>query len=71
MAAMTNAQLLVLCNEALQAVLLGQSYEIGGRKLTRADIGQLRTTIEWLERRIEADSDKTGGLGLVTFQEIQ
>lgn len=71
MAAMTNAELLTLCNEALQAVLLGQSYEIGGRKLTRADIGQLRTTIEWLERRIAFDADKTGGLGVVTFREAQ
>lgn len=69
MAAMTDAQLLTLFNEALQAVALGQRYKINERELSRADIAEIRDTIEWLERRISVATDTTGGLGVVTFEE--
>jgi len=69
MAAMTDAQLLTIYNEALQAVALGQSYEIAGRSLTRANLAQIRETIEWLEARIEraSASPATAGIGLASF----
>jgi hypothetical protein len=66
---MTDAQLLVLYNEALQAIATGQSYRIGTRNLSRADLKDVRETIEWLDRRINAASDKVGGLGVIKFEE--
>ena len=69
MASITDTAMLVLYNEALQRVALGQSYQIGGRMLSRADISEIRQTIEWLERRINAAADPVGGLGLVRFED--
>lgn len=66
---MTDAQLLVLFNEALQAVATGQKYKINEREMTRADIGEIRRTIEWLEKRITVATDTSAGIGLVTFEE--
>lgn len=66
---MTDAQLLTLFNEALQAVATGQRYKINEREMTRADIGEIRRTIEWLEKRIAVASDTVGGIGLATFEE--
>jgi hypothetical protein len=37
---------------ALIAASRGQSYSIEGRSLTRADVGEIRRTIDWLENRI-------------------
>lgn len=71
MAAISDAEMLVLFNEALQAVSTGASYEINDRRLTRADLSDIMRTIEWLERRIGAASDTTGGVMLVRYQEPQ
>ncbi|MGB0972256.1 MAG: hypothetical protein ACPGVG_15045 [Mycobacterium sp.] len=62
--AFTDAELLKLCRAAVAAITLGQSYSIGGRSLTRADLDSLWETIERLEGRIEAASD-THGDGIV------
>lgn len=44
------------------AVARNQSYEIDGRKLTRADAGQIREQILFWERRVEMASN--GGRGM-------
>lgn len=71
MAAITDAAMLTLYNEALQAVATGQSYEINGRRMTRADLREIRETIEWLEERIARADDTTAGLGLASFGDVQ
>lgn len=38
--------------EAEMAVLTGQSYQIGTRKLERADLGEIREAISYLETEI-------------------
>jgi hypothetical protein len=62
--------MLVLYNEALQKVATGQSYQINNRTLTRADIREIRDTIEWLEKRIAAASGTSGGIILASFEEL-
>lgn len=37
--------------DALSAVSTGQSYQIGARQLTRADIQEVRNTIQWLTQQ--------------------
>ena len=44
---------------ALLAVSSGQSYEIFGRTVTRADLVAIRDTITWLEKRM-MDQTETG-----------
>lgn len=42
---------------AEQAILSGQSYEFSGRKLTLADLNEIRTgRLEW-ERRVQAEAN--------------
>lgn len=54
--------------EALQAIAVGgQSYQIGPRTLTRANLKEVRETIQWLEGMVSSESDATGGLGLAAF----
>lgn len=52
---------------ALDAIATGQSYEINGRSLSRANLDSVMKTIEWLERRIAAATDQTGGFGAASF----
>ena len=55
---MTAAEMLQQVNEAITKVLIGgQSYQIGSRKLTRADLYQLRKLKEELEAEIAAEGD--------------
>lgn len=35
---------------ALKAVAINQEYTIGGRRFARADLTEIRKTIEWLNR---------------------
>lgn len=45
-------------NQAIQAVLLGgQSYKIGSRNLTRADLSLLRAMRDDLEAQLAADDN--------------
>lgn len=52
------AELLAEVNKAIQAVLVGgQSYKIGSRSLTRADLNLLLKTRNDLTAQIAADND--------------
>jgi len=52
----TPQQMLTEVNNAICAVLVGgQSYKIGTRQLTRADLGLLKTMRSELEAQIAAD----------------
>lgn len=52
----TAAQRLAEVNTAIQAVLLGgQSYKIGSRSLTRADLKLLRSMRDDLEAQVAAE----------------
>ena len=48
---------------AEEAVATGQSYQIGSRMLTRADLKQIRNEVEyWTEKLARAEAEeKTGG----------
>jgi len=69
MAAITDAAMLTLLNEAMQKLILGESYEINGRKLKRSDMNMVMKAIEFYERRVNNDGDKTGGIILATFED--
>lgn len=59
----TPAQLLEQVNQAIGAVLAGgQSYTIGSRSLTRADLSMLKAMRDDLEAQL-ADEDSGGLLG--------
>lgn len=45
------------------AVLAGQSYEIAGRKLTRADLKSIQAGIDAWDERVKQLSVKAGGRG--------
>lgn len=62
----TDAELLKLWRNCLAAIATGQSYSIGGRTLTRADLKEAREMVDWLENRINAASDN-GGIALADF----
>lgn len=49
--------------EAEMAVLSSQSYSIGGRSLTRANLGEIQTMIDTLEKKYDEIDGliKTGG----------
>ena len=54
----TLEQRLAEVNTAIQAVLLGgQSYKIGSRNLTRADLSTLRSMRDELESRLAAEGE--------------
>lgn len=54
----TPAQMLVEVNKAIQSVLVGgQSYKIGSRSLSRAELGLLRAMRNDLQAQIAAESD--------------
>jgi hypothetical protein len=45
---------------ALLAVSLNQSYMIGDKRLTRADLPQIRQTLEWLDKEKTRITEPTG-----------
>lgn len=54
---MTAAELLVQVNNAIAAVLVGgQSYKIGSRSLTRADLSMLKTMRDDLKAQVAEDT---------------
>lgn len=56
MAALTLAQVTVLRDAwyaAVQALATGQSYSIGGRSLTRANLSQASAELDKWERQVE------------------
>jgi hypothetical protein len=53
----TDQELLEFTRAAIaQITLHGQSYTIGNRTFTRADLPELREQVEWLEARIARSS---------------
>lgn len=53
---MTDKEMLEQINNAISAIAVsGQSYSIGSRSLTRANLSELRATKADLEARIAAD----------------
>ena len=52
-----------LWTDALAKVSLGQEYTIGARRLRRADLAEIRQTLEWLDAQ-PAREDAQSGLGL-------
>ena len=56
----TPAQMLAEVNKAIQAILIGgQSYKIGSRSLTRADLGLLRDMQHDLEAQVAAEANSS------------
>ena len=56
----TPSQMLAEVNKAIQAILVGgQSYKIGSRSLTRADLALLRDMQHDLEARVAAEADSS------------
>ena len=54
----TPAQMLAEVNSAIQAILVGgQSYKIGSRSLTRADLALLRQMRNDLQAQVAADNN--------------
>ena len=50
--------------KAEMAILDGaQSYQIGSRNLTRADLGEVTEMIEYLEKQIAKEEGKVNGTG--------
>lgn len=59
---MTDKEMLEQINNAISAIAVsGQSYSIGSRSLTRANLSELRATKADLEARIAAD-ERSGHL---------
>jgi len=59
----TNADMLLEINQAIVKILVGgQSYQIGSRKLTRADLAQLYKMRQELEAGINKDAAGDTGL---------
>jgi hypothetical protein len=69
MAAVTDSEMLTKVNEAIQACLLGQSYEINGRRMTRADLPDLLNAEKFYQERVNRalSSPADHGFGLVSF----
>ncbi len=56
----TPAQMLAEVNKAIQSILIGgQSYKIGSRSLTRADLGLLRDMQHDLEAQVAAEANSS------------
>ena len=56
----TAAEMLQQVNEAITNVLVGgQSYQIGSRKLTRADLSMLRTLKKELQAEVCAEGESS------------
>lgn len=72
MSALTDAQIDTLITDyynAMAAIASGQSYKIGPRELTRANLREIRETLDWLSLLKERNSNRNAGLGLVRFRE--
>lgn len=57
-------------NNALTACLKSQSYRIGQRTLTRADLPEIRQTIRELESRLAA-AQGSGGPAFITTRRVR
>ena len=61
---LTDRELLQQVNQAISAILTtGQSYTIGSRTLTRANITELRNMQEYLTNKVAAQENNTPLIG--------
>ncbi len=69
----TNSQLLAHARKCLAAIMTGgQAVSLTGQILTRANLKDLRDTIDWLEDKVaDADTASAGGIALVQWGEKQ
>lgn len=58
---------LALWEDALDAISRNQEYSLEGRSLKRADLGQVRATIDWLEARVDRLESRAAGRGRVGY----
>jgi len=67
---MTTEQMLEEVNKAIMAVMVGgQSYKIGSRSLTRADLGTLKELRKTLLAEVAQDNqDNLGGAYVARFE---
>jgi hypothetical protein len=61
----TDAEMLKMFRWAMTTGAAGQTRSINGRTISFPPIEQLRVTIEWLERRIDATTDTSDGIALI------
>lgn len=68
----TDAELLKLYRWGLANGAAGQQRTIAGRSVTFPEVDKIKSTIEWLEGRIESASGANGGnIALVRLGERQ
>lgn len=60
----SDQQVLEAFRNALMACSTNQSYQVAGRTWTRADLPEIRKTIDWLEDRIADDGNRLDGTGM-------
>jgi len=61
----TVREQLIEVQEAISAVMNSQKYDVAGRSLTRADLGDLQDREEWLLKKANAGQlDKIPGAGV-------
>lgn len=66
MALYTRAQkteLVAAWTAALLKCAAGQEYVIGTRRMRRADLPEIRTTLDWLENMPTVEDEQTGRAG--------
>lgn len=68
MATPTDAEMLALLKEAYKAILVGgQSYQIGPRTLTRANLKEILDGIQFYSWQVASNTDASGGTGVAFF----
>lgn len=55
-----KAEQIKLWTEALAKVSAGQEYTIGSRRLRRADVQEIRQTLDWLNGQPTAEDEQAG-----------
>ena len=54
---------IALWQEALEKVSRGQEYTIGSRRLRRADLAEIRSTLDWLNAQPTVEDELAGLAG--------
>ena len=70
LSSMSTGKMLEEVNKAIVTVMVGgQSYKIGSRSLTRADLGQLKELRKTLAAEVaQGEQDKLGGAFVARFE---
>lgn len=64
-----KARQIALWQEALEKVSRGQEYTMGTRRLRRADLPEIRSTLDWLDGQPTVE-DVRAGHGLPRFLQM-